>query len=162
MIFVTLGTCPFQFKRLVELADKYANNSGENVFIQTGYTKHKPKYCKYKNFMNKNEYIKLIKQAEVIIAHAGIGVSLDVLKLGKKLILVPRSCDYGEHTDNHQHELARILAKQGRVLLFKDRDDIVSLIKKAVSYNFTNKNPSKDLLVNKLSDYIKQLGYQVV
>lgn len=161
MIFVTLGTCPFQFERLVKLADKIADISGEDIFVQIGYTKLRPRNCRYKDFLDKDEYFHKIKEASIVLSHAGIGVSLDTLKMGKKLILVPRLRSLNEHTDNHQHELAKILVEQGRALLLRDEDDLGSLIEKAKNYNFINKNSAKARLVTKLSKHLKQIENNV-
>ncbi|KAI5803479.1 glycosyltransferase family 28 C-terminal domain-containing protein [Peziza echinospora] len=50
-----------------------------------------------------------ISSADLIISHAGSGTILDVLRMGKRLIVVPNP----ELMDGHQQELARELQSQG-------------------------------------------------
>lgn len=54
-----------------------------------------------------------IRNADIVIAHAGTGSALVALDNGKVPILIPRSADRDEHIDNHQHQLARYLSESG-------------------------------------------------
>jgi UDP-N-acetylglucosamine transferase subunit ALG13 len=42
------------------------------------------------------------QEAEVIVAHAGMGTILSALKFQRPLVIVPRRADLSEHTTNHQ------------------------------------------------------------
>ena len=50
-----------------------------------------------------------IEEADVVISHAGTGSALTALKLGHCPVLVPRSAAAGEHVDDHQFQIARML-----------------------------------------------------
>ncbi len=73
------------------------------------------------------DYSKQIEEAEIVIAHAGIGVSIDISKY-KKTILVPRRVKLDELVDNHQVEIANALEKQGRVLVLQEDVVVADLI----------------------------------
>ena len=160
MIFVILGTNPFQFDRLCKIADEYAIKTEEEVFIQAGYTKYSPKYCSFEKFLSRENYIDKIKKSEILITHAGIRVTLDAIKYKKKLIVVPRLAKFNEHTDNHQCELARVLVEQRRVLALNENmgvEEIISVIERSKKDYFTQQEPTSNILAYKLTEYIKNL-----
>jgi UDP-N-acetylglucosamine transferase subunit ALG13 len=51
-----------------------------------------------------------LREADVVIAHAGCGSALSALDAGKKPVLVARRQARGENVDDHQPLLARELA----------------------------------------------------
>jgi UDP-N-acetylglucosamine--N-acetylmuramyl-(pentapeptide) pyrophosphoryl-undecaprenol N-acetylglucosamine transferase len=53
-----------------------------------------------------------IKQADLVVAHAGIGSALTVLDAGKCPVLLPRRQARGEHVDDHQLMIAAELASR--------------------------------------------------
>lgn len=53
-----------------------------------------------------------IKEADIVITHAGVGAALTALEAGKHPILIPRQADRGEHVDDHQMQVARELARR--------------------------------------------------
>ena len=54
-----------------------------------------------------------IRDADVLVGHAGVGLALTALSLGKVPVMVPRRRARREHTDDHQAELARELGRRG-------------------------------------------------
>jgi UDP-N-acetylglucosamine--N-acetylmuramyl-(pentapeptide) pyrophosphoryl-undecaprenol N-acetylglucosamine transferase len=50
-----------------------------------------------------------IRDADVVITHAGVGGALTALGLGKHPIMVARDAAHGEHIDDHQLQVAREL-----------------------------------------------------
>jgi UDP-N-acetylglucosamine--N-acetylmuramyl-(pentapeptide) pyrophosphoryl-undecaprenol N-acetylglucosamine transferase len=52
-------------------------------------------------------------QADLVIAHAGIGSALAVLEMGKCPVLLPRRHSRHEHTDDHQTMIAAELGRRG-------------------------------------------------
>jgi UDP-N-acetylglucosamine transferase subunit ALG13 len=60
--------------------------------------------------------------ADVIVCHGGSGSIADVLRLGRRPLVVPRRPDLGEHVDDHQITHARLLASTGEIMLAEDRD----------------------------------------
>jgi len=56
-----------------------------------------------------------IKKADLVISHAGAGTILDVLRLGKPLVVVPNP----SLMDDHQTELALALERKGHLKMSK-------------------------------------------
>jgi UDP-N-acetylglucosamine transferase subunit ALG13 len=54
-----------------------------------------------------------IVRADVVVAHAGVGSALTIMESGRCPVLVPRERGRGEHVDDHQLELARLLEDRG-------------------------------------------------
>jgi UDP-N-acetylglucosamine transferase subunit ALG13 len=54
-----------------------------------------------------------IREADVLVAHAGVGTALAALEVGKCPLLVPRRFAHGEHVDDHQTQIAGELAGRG-------------------------------------------------
>lgn len=107
MIFVTLGSQKFQFNRILEEIDKLIEKKiiNEEVFAQTGASTYIPKEYMYKDFLMQDEFKEKMKEATLVITHAGTGAIITALKNNKKVIAIPRLAKYGEHVDDHQIQL---------------------------------------------------------
>ena len=107
MIFITLGSQKFQFNRLLKAVDEFimTKKITEKVIAQIGYSDYKPQNYQYKDFMDQDEYFKVINEADIVITHGGTGAIIGAVKRGKKVIAVPRLAKYGEHVDDHQLQI---------------------------------------------------------
>jgi UDP-N-acetylglucosamine--N-acetylmuramyl-(pentapeptide) pyrophosphoryl-undecaprenol N-acetylglucosamine transferase len=54
-----------------------------------------------------------MKEADVVVAHTGIGSAIDAMESGKCPVLVPREARHNEHVDDHQRQIAAELAAAG-------------------------------------------------
>jgi UDP-N-acetylglucosamine--N-acetylmuramyl-(pentapeptide) pyrophosphoryl-undecaprenol N-acetylglucosamine transferase len=59
------------------------------------------------------ELTQAIREADVLVAHAGVGTALAALEVGKCPVLVPRRFAHGEHVDDHQTQIASELDRRG-------------------------------------------------
>ena len=66
-----------------------------------------------------------MRDADVVVSHAGVGSALSALESGRRPVLVPREHAFGEHVDNHQFQIAEDLA--GRHLAVARRVDELRL-----------------------------------
>lgn len=126
MIFVTVGTQPNGFlrclKEVEQLIEKY--NITEEVVAQIGNTDFETDKLKTVRFTGENEFKEYIKNASVVITHAGSGAIFNSIKAGKKVIAMARLHDFNEMADNHQTELVKKLSEGGYII-----DGTYSLIK---------------------------------
>ena len=126
MIFVTVGTQPNGFLRCLKevelLIEKY--NITEEVVAQIGNTDFETDKFKTVRFTGENEFKEYIKNASVVITHAGSGAIFNSIKEGKKVIAMARLHDFNEMADNHQTELVKKLSEGGYII-----DGTYSLIK---------------------------------
>lgn len=124
MIFVTIGTHPDQFDRLLRRIDEIAPKAKEEIIIQRGFTKYIPKNCKYFDFTDKiDDYY---KRARVVIAQSATSLIEFILKYGKPVITVPREAKYKEHINDHQVEFAEYFAKRANVLMIRNMKDLTA------------------------------------
>lgn len=145
MIFVTVGIHHHSFERLLRRVDIIArDNQIEDVFMQTGYTKYVPKNCEWENFLLPERVKELIQESKVIIAHAGAGTIMTVMKEGRLPIIVPRRKEYNEHNNDHQLDLASRMEKYYKAIVVKDIDtldiEINNYLKRNTSYNYQRNN----------------------
>ena len=107
MIFVITGSQKFQFNRLLKKIDELIEKQllQEEVFAQIGYSDYQPKHYKYQNFMSRDEFARVMGESRIVITHGGTGAIIGAVKLGKKVIAVPRLAIYKEHVDDHQVQL---------------------------------------------------------
>ena len=108
-IFLTLGTHPQQFYRLLKKIDELVGEKKikQKVFAQTGHTNVKPNNIEFTKFLTLDEFNKKMREADIIITHAGEGNIGLAKNLRKKLIVMPRLKEHKEHTNDHQIELAK-------------------------------------------------------
>ena len=129
MIFVTVGTQPNGFlrclKEVEQLIEKY--NITEEVVAQIGNTDFETDKFKTVRFTGENEFKEYIKNASVVITHAGSGAIFNSIKAGKKVIAMARLHDFNEMADNHQTELVKKLSEGGYII-----DGTYSLDRKSV------------------------------
>ena len=118
MILILLGTQDKPFTRLLEAVDKAIKKGDikEEVIAQIGFTKYSSENIKTFDLIPKDEYEKIISEADLIITHAGVGSILTGLKKNKKVIAAARLKEYGEHTNNHQLEILNEFYNKGYIL----------------------------------------------
>ena len=118
MILVMLGTQNNSFHRLLEKIEELIKDNiiKDEVVVQAGYTKFKSDYMQIFDMIPREELEEYQKQADLIITHGGVGSIITSLKLGKKVIAVPRLHEHGEHVNNHQIEIVELFDKKGYII----------------------------------------------
>ena len=137
MILVTLGTQKFKMNRLIEAIDEYAKTIEEEVFVQRGNSTYTPLYCKYENFVEREQFTKMIQNCSVLITHSGVGSIMTGLNANRPVIVVPRLAKFKEHVDDHQTQIAAAFSKKNCVLYCKDLKELPQLIDKSRTYKFS-------------------------
>ena len=124
MIFVTVGT-QLPFDRLVRTIDEWAGRSGRpDVFAQVGPSTYRPQHIRSSPFISADEFQRRTRQAQVIIAHAGMGSIISALELGKPILVMPRRSNLGEHRNNHQVATVKHFIEQGRINVAMDEVEL--------------------------------------
>jgi UDP-N-acetylglucosamine transferase subunit ALG13 len=117
MIFVTVGT-QLPFDRMVRTVDQWAGTQkDEAVFAQIGPAEYRPKNMPWAEFLDADECRRKVEQADLVVAHAGMGSILTALELAKPVVVMPRLSALGEHRNDHQLATAKRLLAQGRIIV---------------------------------------------
>jgi len=131
VILVTVGT-QLPFDRLVEPVARWARARGvTDVYFQHGGTVVDLNGFQSAAFLSPEEAAKLLDQADVVVAHVGMGTILGCLERGKPIVLLPRKASLGETRNEHQTASARSL--EGREGVFiaweaNELDDILDRV----------------------------------
>lgn len=128
MIFVTVGLHYQGFDRLIRKMDEIAGKIDEEVIMQIGSTKYKPKNAKYFESIDDNGITDLYNTARIIVAQAGSGTLFDLIRLKRSFIVVPRLKKFNEHIDDQQIELADALSESYNVVSIYDIEDLEKAI----------------------------------
>ena len=126
MILVLLGTQKNEFNRLLKAVEKNIKdgNIKEKVIVQAGCTMYTSKFMEIFDLIPKEDIEELKKKARIIITHGGVGSILSCIKLGKKVIAVPRLKKYNEHVNDHQIQLVEKFDKQGYIIGLEDLEKL--------------------------------------
>lgn len=155
MIFVTIGTSPFGFERLIKEMDVIAGKINEEVIMQIGDTDYEPRNARCFRYTSRDDILNYYNDARIVISHAAVGSILMAFHHNKNPILVPRLKEYGEVFDDHQLEISKHLEKKGINIVY-DIKDLERALKNP-SMNFIHEAQSKELII-RLKKYLDTLN----
>lgn len=117
MIFVTVGSSPYSFDRMLSSVDDVLSELkvDEKVVYQVGESNYRPAYGTYRRFFDFEAMQQHIHSADLIVSHAGIGSILLCLTNSKKPVVYPRLKKFREHVDDHQLQIALYWGQHGLV-----------------------------------------------
>ena len=112
-IFVTLGTIrPYRFDRLVDRVVEISR-PGDEIVWQLGETNRGDLPGRAHELIGADEMLDISKASDVVITHSGVGTILQLLDAGISPVVVPRRRAHGEHVDDHQLQIWRLLRDSG-------------------------------------------------
>ena len=158
MIFVTVGTSPYKFTRLFDLIKVLARKMPHTEFIiqsgQFGYEMDIHPNIRTTNYFSFHKMKDLIKNADFVICHSGMGSILLSLMNKKKPLVIPRLKCYGEHVNDHQVTISKYLASRELVYLLDEYPSLEAAVKR-----LQNKITINKVLINtkQLVDYLSGL-----
>lgn len=134
-LFVTVGNATQPFARLLKTVNELLSSrvfSVERVSWQVGAN---PDFIPCVGMVDRRigglVFEKRLAEADVVIAHAGAGTLLNCFALGKVPCVMPRERRFGEAVDDHQTQLAEVLLKERRILVFGSAGILLACIMEA-------------------------------
>jgi UDP-N-acetylglucosamine transferase subunit ALG13 len=127
MIFVTIGT-QAPFDRLIRAIDELAVEIDEPIIAQINKEHYIPKHLKTIEFLSPDEFDKLLEEARLIIAHAGMGTIISALMKKKPIIVMPRLAYLREQRNDHQLATTMKMNELGYVHAAYDNTQLKALI----------------------------------
>ena len=160
MIFLTVGTYPLPFERLVKATDTMITKGfiEEEVFAQIGVCNYKPQNMEYVQMLEKEAFDSYFQKASSIISHAGIGTITMALDNEKPLLVMPRLRKYGEVVSNHQVATAKRFEELGHILVAYDVEDLPDGIHKLKSFVPRERNANPDAVANRIRQFLNNLS----
>lgn len=127
-IFVTVGT-ELPFDRLIGAVDGWAGDRGrDDVFAQIGETATAPEHLASAPALEATTFRRLFDDADLIVAHAGMGTILGALERARPLVVVPRRAELGEHRNDHQLATTEQLERLGLINVVNDEHDLIAYL----------------------------------
>lgn len=111
-VVVTVGSSRYGFRRLVDDVRRVLPPDAE-VLWQTGATDVSDLPLDASVALPATELAHAMAEADLVVAHAGVGSALMALRAGRCPVLLPRARSHGEHVDDHQRQVASALADAG-------------------------------------------------
>lgn len=153
MIFVTLGTQDKHFLRLLEAVENLDIN--EKIIAQIGSTDFTSKKMEIHKFLTQDEFDKYMKQADIVITHAGVGTIIYGLSINKTMIVAPRLKKYKEHVNDHQLQILDTFSKDGYIIPLTDFSNLKDTIEEAKNFK------PKEFKSNN-SNFVKLLDNEII
>lgn len=159
MILVMLGTQNNSFHRLLEKIEELIKNGviKDNVIVQAGYTKFKSDDMQIFDLIPREKLEKYQNQADLIITHGGVGSIITSLKLGKKVIAIPRLHEYGEHVNNHQIEIVELFDNKGYIIGCMDLEKLEEALKKVKEFEPKKYELDNHKMLNIIDEFIEKI-----
>lgn len=156
MIFITTGSRSFPFDRLLKAVDQ-AMEKGEiqdTVFAQTGASTYMAKHFQTAEFLDHDEFNRKMQECDIVLTHGGTGVIVNAVKMGKRVIAVPRLAQYREAVDDHQIQLVEAFEKMGMATGCYDCDKIGEAIALAKKKEVVPYVSNTQTILNTINDFI--------
>ena len=101
-----------------------------------------------------DEYENYIKEASLIITHGGAGSIIQSIRLGKKVIAVPRLQKYGEHVNDHQIEIIKAFSNRGYIIGINEVCELKEAVLNAEKFNPNEFKGNSEKMIKVISDFI--------
>lgn len=157
MILVTLGTQDKPFVRLLDEVQKQIDSGTikDRVVVQAGNTPYNSDKMEIFDLIPGDKYDEFMGDCDILITHGGVGSIITGLKLGKKIIAVPRLSKYGEHTNDHQIQIVNKFYDMGYILKCDDNDNFKKVLKDIKKFEPKKFESNNERFIKIIEDFIE-------
>ncbi|WP_417463003.1 glycosyltransferase [Kordiimonas sp.] len=146
MIFLTIGTHE-PFDRLIKAVDEWIEQVPQEyeIFAQVvspPVEAYIPRNFEMTAHLSPMEYEDRIRQADLIVSHAGMGTILTAFTYGKPIIIMPRRGHFRETRNDHQYTTVKNLTKRPGLFVAEDETQFSIVMDKAIK-SVTNATPPR-------------------
>ncbi|SRR5574344_1298471 len=159
MILILLGTQDKPFERILKAVSKSikSGNIKDKVIAQVGCTKYDLDDITCFDFKPKEEVQELIKEADMVITHGGVGTIIECISNDKKVIVVPRLKKYKEHTNDHQLQITKEFADKKYIIPLYDVKNLNKALDEVKTFMPLKYESNQENFVNSIRNYIDKL-----
>ena len=109
LILVTVGT-QIPFDRLVLAVETWrSDNLDVEIVAQVGKNGHLISGAECSETYSKEELDALVRRADLVVSHAGMGSIITARTLNVPILVMPRRYELGEHRNDHQMATAKAM-----------------------------------------------------
>lgn len=157
VIFLTVGTCPQQFDRLVEGADIAVRDGliKEEIYAQIGSCNYRPRHIDYTEMLVKDEFDDYFQRATSIVAHAGMGTISMALEYNKPIVVMARMSKYKEHVNDHQVSTADMFEKLGHLLVAHNVSELPQKINELGTFVPIRREASPQGVADRIATFLR-------
>lgn len=139
MIFATVGS-QAPFDRLIRAVDEWARTRNRtDVVAQIAAGTYIPKHIRFIDFVNPSQFRELTQDANVLVAHAGMGSIITALEFGKPIVVMPRRAFFLETRNDHQVAAAEYFGSKGRIVVAQDEHELPERLDTALALGETTR-----------------------
>ena len=160
MIFLTLGTYPLAFDRLLIAIDDLCGRGmiSDELFGQIGHTDYEPKFFPYTKVMVKEKFDELFNDADEIISPAGMGSISMALEWNKPLLVMPRLAKYREVVNDHQVGTARRFEALGHIIAVFEISDLPENIAMLKTFEPKPRKNQVDRVATRIKHFLEDIS----
>jgi UDP-N-acetylglucosamine transferase subunit ALG13 len=132
LLFATVGAV-LPFDRLVRMIADLRAEGGitERVIAQVGASGLAVEGLETYESLSFDEMQSHLRDADLVVCHAGTGSLITALQAGCRVVAVPRERDRKEVNDNHQFEIAESFAVRGLIEVAHDKGELAAALRRA-------------------------------
>ena len=113
------------FDRLVRAVDAWAGRAGRtDVFAQVGDSSYRPTHVRWVKFLGPDDFVRAVREADVVVGHAGTGTILCALENRRPVLVMPRRASLRETRNDHQLATVRRLEALDGVAVALAEEDL--------------------------------------
>jgi UDP-N-acetylglucosamine transferase subunit ALG13 len=133
-VFVTVGT-QLPFDRLIAAVDSWAaSHPDASVIAQTGSSSQlRCHHVECVATLTTDKFSEMFSQADVVVAHAGMGSILTAVEIVKPIVVLARLASLDEHRSDHQVATVKKMASLANVYVAHDASEIPSCLGQAMN-----------------------------
>jgi len=152
LIFVTVGT-QLPFPRLIGHMVEWAQIHNERVVLQTGDAIDCPG-CETHSSLPSGQFHTFMKDARIVVSHAGIGSIMAARSAERPIVLVPRRAVLGEHRNDHQLATAAAFEGKSGLRVAWEVQHVSTHLDRLIEPPVTECNPRYDRLVERIRSFV--------
>jgi len=159
VIFVTVGS-QMPFDRLILGADSWRQaHPSARVIAQIGDSRLRPAAMETYCTLPPQRFTALLAEADIVVAHAGMGTIITAAEFRKPLVLLPRRGALRETRNDHQVATANWLRIKPGIFVADDETELPDAIDAALSSKsaFDAAPTNREILVDRLRKLIQPL-----
>lgn len=116
--FVSVGTRPEPFDRLLAMVDRAVGNGAlpAPLTAQSGHSSYRPAHYETTPSMTPRQVADAVARSRYVICHGGAGMVAMTVAHGRRPMVLARRKAAGEHRTEHQQQLVDKLAAEGAIV----------------------------------------------